>query len=145
MKHNYCPNKSVTRMFDGLGWRSLENRRTDGRLIMFHRIIYGYVAIQVPSYFERPEVLTRHTHPLAFGRIHTYASYYQHSFYPAAIVLWNKLRQSNLPSVTLSTEHCFNLLLNFIHSALAFSFFFSCLTFTLFIPPTMLLLFLHCT
>ena len=31
----------VTRMLDDLGWRLLENRGTDARLIMFHMIIYG--------------------------------------------------------------------------------------------------------
>ncbi|MEW8542122.1 MAG: hypothetical protein AB2693_01190, partial [Candidatus Thiodiazotropha sp.] len=50
-----------------------------------------YVAITVPSYFERPQVITRHMHPLSFRRVHTYASYYMYSFYPATIVLWNKL------------------------------------------------------
>lgn len=91
VKNNYSPYDSVTRMLDDLGWRSLEDRRTDARLVMFHKIIYGYVAIEVPSYFERPKVTTRHMHPLSFRRIHTYASYYMYSFYPATIVLWNKL------------------------------------------------------
>ena len=85
VKHNYSPSESVTRMLDDLDWRSLENRLTDACLIMFHRIIYGYVAIQVPSNFDRSEVLTRHMHPFAFRHIHTYASYCLYSFYPAVI------------------------------------------------------------
>ena len=57
---------SVTEMMSNLGWRSLENRRYDARLLMFYKIVYGLVAIPVPSYFERLEVYTCHTHPLAY-------------------------------------------------------------------------------
>ena len=37
---------------------STENRRYDAHLLMFYKIVYGLVAIPVPSYFERPEVYT---------------------------------------------------------------------------------------
>ena len=73
-------------MLDDLGWPLLKNRRTDACLIMLHSVIYNYVAIQVPPYFERPEVPTRHKHPLAFRHIHSRATYHQQSFYPATIV-----------------------------------------------------------
>ena len=91
VKNNYSPYKSVTRMLDDLSRQSFENRPTDACHIMFHRFIYDHVAIQVPLYFERPKVATRHTHHLAFRWIHTYTTYDQQSFYPATIVLWNKL------------------------------------------------------
>ena len=54
VKNNYSPYDSVSNMLDGLGWRSLENRRIDSRLVMFYRIIHGYVAIQIQTYFEKP-------------------------------------------------------------------------------------------
>ena len=91
VKRNYSPYESVSYMLNELGWRSLENRRIVYRLIMLHKIIYGYVAKEVPSYFEKPQRYTRHMHPLAFHQIHTAATYYQRSFYPASIVLWNRL------------------------------------------------------
>ena len=91
VKHNYSPYESITRMLDDLGWRSklLENRCAGACLIMFHRIIYGYgyVAIQVP---ERSSIVTCTLLPSDVF-IPNYASYYQYSFYPAAIVLWNTL------------------------------------------------------
>ena len=74
-----------------LGWRSLADRRIDARMILLYKIINGYVAIQLPSYFERPTRYTRHMHPLAFRQIHTGVKYEQKSFYPALIVLWNRL------------------------------------------------------
>ena len=73
------------------GWRSLEDRRIDARLIMFYKIVHGYVAIQLPTYFDKPLRYTRHMHTLSFRQIHTAASYYQYSFYPASVVLWNRL------------------------------------------------------
>ena len=92
VKNNYSTYDSVSTMLDNLGWQSLENRRIDSRLFMFHRIIYDYVAIQIPTYFEKPQRFTRHMHPLSYRHIHTLAVYYQQSFYTATIiVLWNKL------------------------------------------------------
>ena len=78
-------------MLSNLGWRSLENRRTDTRLAMFYKIVYGLVAIPLPSYFEHPEVYTRHMHSLSYRQIHTSVCYYKYSFFPISIVLWNKL------------------------------------------------------
>ena len=80
-----------TDMLCELGWRSLANRRIDARMILLYKIIHGYVAIELPTYFERHIKYTRHMHPLVYKQIHTAVSYYQHSFYPASIVLWNRL------------------------------------------------------
>ena len=91
VKNNYSPYESVSNMLDNLGWRSLENRRIDSRLVMFYNIIYCYVTIQIPTYFEKPHRYTRHMHPLSYRQIHTSATYYQQSFYPATVVLWNRL------------------------------------------------------
>ena len=82
---------SVTDMLSNLRWRSLENRCTDTRLAMFYKITYGLLAIPRPSYFEHPEVYTRHMHTLSYRQIHTYVCYYKYSFFPFSIVLWNKL------------------------------------------------------
>ena len=78
-------------MLSDLGWRSLENRRTDTRLAMFYKIVYNLVAIPLPSYFEHPEVYTRHMHSLSYRQIHTSVCYYKYSFFRISIVLWNKL------------------------------------------------------
>ena len=91
VKNQFSPYESVTNMLSELGWRSLEDRRIDARLIMFYKIVHGYVAIQLPPYFDKPFRYTRHMHTLSFRQIHTAASYYQYSFYPASVVLWNRL------------------------------------------------------
>ena len=71
VSNDYSSYSSVTDMLSNLGWRSLENRRTDMPLALFYKIVYGLVAITLPSYFEHPEVYTRHMHSLSYRQIHT--------------------------------------------------------------------------
>ena len=55
----YSPYASVTQMLQSLGWRSLEQRRSDFRLCLFYKIIYGLVAIDMPPYVvENSQELT---------------------------------------------------------------------------------------
>ena len=70
VSNDYFSYSSVTGMLSNLGWRSLENRRTDMGLAMFYKIVYGLVAIPLLSYFEHPEVYTRHMHSLIDRFIH---------------------------------------------------------------------------
>ncbi len=88
--NNYT-HDSVTQMIQNLGWRSLEDRRTDARLIMFHKIVHGLVAIHLPSYLRHPLRLTRHMHPLTYIQIHTSVNFYKYSYFPCTVVLWNNL------------------------------------------------------
>ena len=68
VSNDYSSYSSVTDMLSNLGWQSLENRRTDKRLAMFYKIVYGLVAIPLSSYFEHAEVYTRHMHSLLTDR-----------------------------------------------------------------------------
>ena len=56
VSNQYSSYDSVTAMLSNLSWRSLEYRRYESRLAMamFYRIQHGLVAVQMPSYFERP-------------------------------------------------------------------------------------------
>ena len=90
VSNDYSSYSSVTDMLSNLGWRSLENRRTDTRLAMFYKIVYGLVAIPLPSYFEHPEVYTRHMHSLSYRFTHLSVTI-NTPFSPFSIVLWNKL------------------------------------------------------
>ena len=58
---------------------------------MFYKIQYGFVAMPMLSYLERPIRITRHMHPLSFRQVHVSADYYRYSFFPMAVVLWNRL------------------------------------------------------
>ena len=91
--NRYSSYDSVSAMLGNLGWRSLENRRYDSRLAMFYKIQYGFVAVPMPSYFERPKEITRHSlnNPLSFRQVYASADYYRFSFFPMTVVLWNRL------------------------------------------------------
>ena len=77
-------------MQNQLGLRTLEQRRAGARVIMLFKIIHGLVAIPLPQYFEQPSRMTRHSHPLALRQINTSVNYYKYSFFPAAVVYWNR-------------------------------------------------------
>ena len=93
---DYSPYSSVTDMIGKLGWRTLEQGPTDSRLILFYKIIYGYVAIHVPlpSYVIPLPRASRTSHPLAYRQISTRTDYYKYSFYPLTVVQWNNLPAS---------------------------------------------------
>ena len=76
-QHDYSSYSSVTQMINILGWRSLEQRRADARLIMFCKIVQGLVEIPLPSYIHRQVRMTRTTHPYNFIQIQTTANYYK--------------------------------------------------------------------
>ena len=95
--HDYSSYSSVTQMINTLGWRSLEQRRADSRLLMFYKIVHGLVEIPLPTYIQRQTRMTRTTHSYHFIQIQTSSNYYKYSFFPLAIVQWNNL----LPSAVL--------------------------------------------
>ena len=64
--NNYSPYASVTELLQSLGWRSLEQRRSDSRL--FYKIICGLVAIDMPPYVMHPSRILRIHIPLASVR-----------------------------------------------------------------------------
>ena len=88
---DYSPYASVTQMLQFLGWRSFEQRRSDSRLCLFYKIIYGLVAIDMPPYVVHPLRTPRNSHTLGFRQIQSTVDYYKYSFYPLSIVQWNRL------------------------------------------------------
>ena len=90
---NYDYRSSVTAMLHSLGWQTFEQRRTDARLCLFYKIVYGLVAVPLPVYIQQPNRLSQHCHSMTFTQIHTSKDFYKYSFYPLAIVQWNALPQ----------------------------------------------------
>ena len=68
-----------------------QKSRCSARLILFYKIVYNLVAVPLPQYINHPVRVTRHMHPLHFVQIPAIASYYKYSFFPLAIVQWNRL------------------------------------------------------
>ncbi|MCG8048091.1 MAG: hypothetical protein JAY66_20795 [Candidatus Thiodiazotropha taylori] len=92
--HNYSTYASVTDLLQSLGWRSLEQRRSDSRLCLFYKIVHGLVAVDLPPYVVHPMRILKNSHPMSFRQIQTTVDYYKYSFYPLAIVQWNRLPSS---------------------------------------------------
>ena len=101
VNHDYSSYSSVTSMIRQLGWRTLQDRRSDARLTMFYKIVNGLVAIPMPSYVKSPVRLSRHMHPLSYTQIQTPCNYYKYSFFPATIILWNSLPADLVEAPTL--------------------------------------------
>jgi hypothetical protein len=76
-------------MQEELGWRSIEHRRLDCKLILFYQIhvYYNLLAINLPPYAQAPHRLTRHV----LRQIHVTFDYHKYAFFPHRIILWNKL------------------------------------------------------
>ena len=81
----------MPQMLQSLGWRFLEQRRSDSRLCLFYKIMYVLVAIDMPSNVVHPLMTLRNAHTLGFRQIQTTEDYYKYSFYPLSIVQWNRL------------------------------------------------------
>ena len=89
--NNYSPYAIMTEVVISLGWRSLEQRRSDSRLCLFYKIIYSLVSIDMPPYAVHPSRIHKKAHPIGFRQIHITVDYYKCTFYSLAIVRWNWL------------------------------------------------------
>ncbi|MCG8032702.1 MAG: reverse transcriptase domain-containing protein [Candidatus Thiodiazotropha taylori] len=90
--NDYSTHSKVSKMLEKLSWRTLEQRRADSRLVLFYKIIHGYVAVPLPTYIVPISRASRRTtHSLAYRQIQTRTDYYKYSFYPLTIVQWNCL------------------------------------------------------
>ena len=75
---DYSPYSSVTDMIGKLGWRNLKQRHSDSRLVLFYKIVYGFVAVPLPSYVIPLPHASRTSHPLAYRQISTRTDYYKY-------------------------------------------------------------------
>ena len=97
---------SVGEMLDELEWPSLEARRDQSSLLLFHKIHCGAVSIEKDKYMTPAHSLktTRSSHSAQYGRHQTYSDALKISFFPRTTCIphWNSLP----PSVanTQSTE-----------------------------------------
>ena len=89
---NFDNRALVTEMLNKLGWR--EQRRTDARLCLYFKIVYGLVAIPLPNYVQYNNRISRYCHSMTFRQVSTSTDYYKYSFFPLAIVQWNALPES---------------------------------------------------
>ena len=75
---------SVGEMLDELEWTSLEARRDQSSLLLFHKIHYGAVSIEKDKYLTPARSLksTRSSHSAQYCRYQTYSDALKNSFSP---------------------------------------------------------------
>ena len=85
-----------------LQWRTLEQRRTDCRLVLLFQIIHGLVQIPATNYLQ-PSLNTtsRKNHNYTYQQCSTRTNYFKYSFFPYTTVIWNNppYQLVNSPSV----------------------------------------------
>ena len=84
---------SVKGMLEDLQWRTLEQRRTDCRLVLLiFQIIHGLVQIPPTNYLQ-PSLNTtsRKNHNYTYQQCSTRTNYLKYSFFPYTTVVWNNL------------------------------------------------------
>ena len=99
---------SVGEMLDELDWPSLEARRDQSYLLLFHKIHCGAVSIEKDKYMTPAHSLktTRSSHSAQYRRHQTYSDALKNSFFPRTIPHWNSLPPSvAMPSPQRSLGH----------------------------------------
>ena len=81
---------------DELDWPSLEARRDQSSLLLFHKIHCGAVSIEKDKYMTPAHSLktTRSSHSAQYRRHQTYSDALKNSFFPRTIPHWNSLPPS---------------------------------------------------
>ena len=93
---------SVGEMLDELEWPSLEARRDQSSLLLFHKIHSGSESIEKDKYLTPAHSLktTRASHSSQYCRYQTYSDALKNSFFPRTIPQWNGYSPSVVNSQT---------------------------------------------
>jgi hypothetical protein len=74
-------------MLSDLGWRDLNQRRVDSRLVMMYKIRHGLVNIPLGNF------LTLQRDGIHIQQILARTQYYEYSFFPRTVSDWNQLSE----------------------------------------------------
>jgi hypothetical protein len=87
----YHNTSSVSDMLSHLNWPSLETRRLQARLCLFHKAVHCLVAIPINSILVPAPTRTRRSHKFKFHRPITTKDTFKFSFIPWTLTTWNIL------------------------------------------------------
>jgi hypothetical protein len=99
----YHNTSSVTSMLEDLGWETLESRRKKASLTMFYKIENKLVDINMEDYVMKGYDRTRSNHSKKYRQISNRRSYFQNSFFPRTVPLWNDLPAAAAEAPSLSS------------------------------------------
>ena len=112
--NDYSRHSSVTTMLNELDWKSLEKRRDDTILVMFHKIINQYVDIPYDHILHEVPSTTRSSSSKKYLHLPSRIDFYMQSFFPRAIRLWNHLPDHLVETDNVDTFKSLLLLLQVI-------------------------------
>ena len=100
----YRQTSSVNNMLNLLEWYPLAERRADGRLAMFYKIVNGQVAIDPTSYLTPLQSTrsSRRNNLQSFQIPYCKQDFILYSFFPSTIRLWNSLSQDIVSAPSLA-------------------------------------------
>ncbi len=90
-------------MLNELGWRSIEERRIDARLVLMYKFVQGLIPISCSNFLRPVLRRSRNTHEHSFLPIICNTSSHYLSFSPRTINQWNSVLQTFLKIVTQLT------------------------------------------
>ena len=96
---DYTRQSSVSEMISSLGWDTLQQRRDNARTTMLYKIKHNLVDITPDPPLRNAR--TSRGNPEQFSQLYVQKNVYQNSFFPATIVLWNRLPQHVVEQPTL--------------------------------------------
>jgi hypothetical protein len=94
---DYSRESSVTSMLKELKWPTLQQRRTNTKVVMMYRIVHHLIAIPSQMYLTPATTRTTRGHGQKFQIPFSRIECHQNSYFPSAIRTWN-----NLPAVLIS-------------------------------------------
>jgi hypothetical protein len=83
-------------MLKELKWPTLQQRRTNTKMVMMYRIIHHLIAISLQKYLTPATTRTTRGHDQKFQIPFSRIQSHQNSYFPSAIRTWN-----NLPAVLI--------------------------------------------
>ncbi len=86
-------------MLQDLGWKTLQDKRRDARMIIMYKVVNGLVAIPAHEYVTPAYSLTRNSVPNKLQTIGTKSDHYKFSLFPRSIRDWNCM-----PSIVVIAE-----------------------------------------
>lgn len=92
VQRNYDWHSSVSQMRNDLGWNTLEKRRKNLRLKLFHKIFNGHTGINASDYLSPPSYISeRIDHPFKVNEYAYRSDLFGYSFFVRTIREWNSL------------------------------------------------------
>ena len=88
---DYGSTSSVTDMIEKLGWKTLEERRRQGKAAMFYKATMGLVDVETNNLEMRTTSTRTRGHDKRYRLPQSNLRSHLQSFYPSTIRIWNNL------------------------------------------------------